>query len=158
MKPIPKPLLRRLVLTLLVGTGCLLVGIAFYFIEKDSSFLFLSLLIFLFSMCRAFSTLFMVKRNSYVVLEGTCQSIHPMLLCKCNEIIMEDAEGNPSRLMIDRSQKLRPGESYRFYFKTPSGISPGKNPLFEKALLTDNLLGIESIELLSTTSDTNSAE
>ena len=43
MEPIPKPLLRRLVLTLLVGTGCLLVGIAFYFIEKDSSFLLLLL-------------------------------------------------------------------------------------------------------------------
>ena len=40
MEPIPKPLLRRLVLTLLVGTGCLFVGAAFYLIEKDTSFFF----------------------------------------------------------------------------------------------------------------------
>lgn len=38
MEPIPKPLLRRLVLTLLVGTGCLFVGAAFYLIEKDTFF------------------------------------------------------------------------------------------------------------------------
>lgn len=53
MEPIPKPLLRRLVLTLLVGTGCLFVGAAFYLIEKDTSFFFLSLLFFLFSICKA---------------------------------------------------------------------------------------------------------
>ncbi len=156
MEPIPKPLLRRLVLTLLVGTGCFLVGAVFYFVEKDTSFLFLSLLIFIFSIGKACSILFMAKTNSYVVLEGICQSIHPMLLCKCNEIILEDMEGSQMRLMIDRSQKLRPGEGYRFYFKTPAGISPGKNPFFEKALLTDNLLGIEPIEPSATTSDTNS--
>jgi len=46
LEPIPKPLTKQLVLTLLVGAGCLFTGITFYFIEKDSVFLSLSLLVF----------------------------------------------------------------------------------------------------------------
>ena len=156
MESMPKPLCKRLVLTALVGTGCLLVGIIFFLLEKDTSFLYLSVLIFLFSTVKAISTFLMAKNNSFVAIEGTCISIHPMLLSKCNEVLLEDANGNGIKLLLGRNQKLHTGTPYRIYFKSASGISLGKNPFMEKALLTDNLLGIEPIELPLTTSDTNS--
>ena len=154
MESMPKPLFKRLMLTSLVGTGCLIVGIIFYLMERDASFLFLSVAIFLFSIGKAVSTYTMAKTNSYVIVEGICISIHPIPLCKCNEIILEDLEGNNLKLMLGRNYRLRHGLAYRIYFKTASGISPGKNPFMQKALLTDNLLGIEPIEPSSTISDT----
>ena len=156
MESMPKPLCKRLVLTTLVGTGCLLVGIAFFLLEKDTSFLYLSVLIFLFSAVKATSTFFMAKTNAFVTIEGTCTHIQPVLLSKCNEVILEDTNGNNIKLLLDKNQRLHTGTPYRIYFKSASGISPGKNPFMEKALLTDNLLGIEPIELPPTISDTNS--
>lgn len=155
MESMPKPLFKRLVLTALVGIGCLFIGTVFYLMEKDTAFLYLSVIIFLFSIGKAISTFIMAKTNSYVTIEGTCLSVHPMFLCKCNEVIMDDFNGNNLRLMLGRNHKLHPGIRYRIYFKTASGISPGKNPFMEKALLTDNLLGIEQIESTPTTSDAN---
>lgn len=40
MEPIPKPLLRRLVLTFLVGTGCFFTGLVFFLHEGDTSFFY----------------------------------------------------------------------------------------------------------------------
>lgn len=78
-----------------------------------------------------------------------------MLFCNCNEIILEDMEGNSLRLMLGKNQKLHRGVYYQIYFKTPSGISPGKNPLMTKALLTDNFLGMEPVEPPGTISGTH---
>lgn len=155
MEPIPKPLTKRLVLTLLVGTGCLFTGIAFYFMENDPVFLSLSLLVFFCSVCKSIFLFFQIRNRSYAVIEGTCLSIHPLFLRNCNEVLLEDMEGNSFHLLLGRNQKLHPGIYYRIYFKSSSGIFPGRNPLMEKALLTDNLLGIEPAEPPSSTSCTN---
>ena len=45
MEHMPKPLLRRLALTLLVGAGCLFTGSVFFLHERDASFLILSILL-----------------------------------------------------------------------------------------------------------------
>lgn len=155
MEAIPKPLFRRLVLTFLVGIGCLFIGIAFYFMENDLAFLYLSALIFFCSICKTIFLYFQIANKTYFVIEGTCQSIRPLFFRNCNEIILEDTDGNSLQLLIGKNQKLQPGMYYHIYFKSSSGISPGRNPLMEKALLTDNLLGIELTEPPSTTSGTD---
>ena len=48
--------------------------------------------------------------------------------------------------MIGKDHKIRTGLSYRFYFRESDGISPDRNPLLKKALLTDNLLGVEEMK------------
>ncbi len=53
MEPMPKPLLRRLVLTLLVGTGCFFTGLVFFLHERDTSFFILSILLFAGSAAKA---------------------------------------------------------------------------------------------------------
>lgn len=155
MKTIPKPLYNRLVLTFLVGTSCFFIGLAFYFLEKDLSFLCLSGLIFFCSIGKTILLFLQMIHKSYLILEGTCLSIRPILFCNCNEVILEDTDGNSLRLMLGRNQKLHCGMYYRIYFKESSGISPGKNPLMAKALLTDNFLGMEPAEPPDTISGTD---
>ena len=53
MEPMPKPLLRRLVLTFLVGTGCFFTGLLFFLHERDTSFFILSSLLFIISAAKA---------------------------------------------------------------------------------------------------------
>lgn len=145
MEPMPKPLLRRLVLTFMVGTGCFLIGLVFFLREEDVPFFALSIMLFLFSCGKGILFFLQVKEKSYTVLEGTCTDVHMNLLGGTQNICLADAEGNEHRLVIGKDHKIRIGLSYRFYFRESNGISPGRNPLLKKVLLTDNLLGVEEI-------------
>lgn len=146
MEPMPKPLLRRLVLTFLVGTGCFLIGLVFFLREEDVLFFALSIMLFLFSCGKGILFFLQVKEKSYTVLEGTCMDVHMNLLGGTQNICLADAEGNEHCLVIGKDNNIRIGYSYRFYFRDSNGISPGGNPLLKKALLTDNLLGVEEMK------------
>ena len=148
----PKPILKRLFFTFLVGCSCFFVGIAYYYMADDSIFLWLSLLVFVCSIFKSFSLYFIVKRNTYCTIEGTCKQMQRLLIQNCNRIILESSDGETLELLLDKNYVLNPGASYRIYFKTDSGISPGRNPIMEKALLTDNFFGIERIDASPTTS------
>nr|WP_300858688.1 hypothetical protein [uncultured Acetatifactor sp.] len=143
MEPIPKPLLRRLVLTFLAGGGCFLIGLVFFLREGDMPFFTLSILLFLFSCWKGILLFLQVEKKAYTVLEGICTDVRMNLLGSTQYICLSDAEGNEHCLVIGKDHKIRTGLSYRFYFRDSDGISPGRNPLLKKALLTDNLLGVE---------------
>ena len=51
----PTPLKRKMLLTALVGIGCLLVGVAFTIFAKDTMMLFLSIAVCAFCFFRAFT-------------------------------------------------------------------------------------------------------
>ena len=72
MEPMPNPLLRRLVLTFLVGTGCFFTGLVFFLHEGDTSFFILSILLFAGSAVKAILLGLQIKRKTYFVLEGIC--------------------------------------------------------------------------------------
>ena len=146
MEPIPKPLLRRLVLTFLVGTGCFFTGLVFFLHEGDTSFFILSILLFAGSAIKAILLGLQIKRKTYFVLEGICTDVRMNLLGGTQNISLADAEGNEHRLVIGKDHKIRTGYSYLFYFRNSDGISPGRNSLLKKALLTDNLLGVEEMK------------
>lgn len=145
MEPIPKPLLRRLVLTFLVGTGCFFTGLVFFLYEKDVSFFILSALLFAGSAAKGILLCHQIKKKSYTVLEGTCTDVRPKLFRNSRDIFLTDKDGNEHRLLVGKDHKIRPGLSYRFYFKSPDSIPPGQNPFMTKAALTDNLLGVEEL-------------
>ena len=90
MNNIPKPLIWRLALTLLVGAGCLFVGVGFALKENDKSFLFLSSVIFVFSLIKAIASFVMIKKKSYVTMEGIVLNIRPLIFKKANEITLKD--------------------------------------------------------------------
>lgn len=70
--------------------------------EKDLSFFLLSTLVFFLSLCKTVLLFLQIVRKSYIMIEGTCLGIHPMLFCNCNEIILEDMDGNSLRLMLGK--------------------------------------------------------
>lgn len=145
MKPIPKPLLQRLILTFLVGTGCFFTGLVFFLYEKDVSFFALSSLLFAGSAAKSIQLCLQIKKKTYVVLEGTCTDVRPKLFRNHRDIFLTDKDGNEHLLLVGKDYKIRPGISYRFYFKDQNSTLPGQNPFLAKAALTDNLLGMEEI-------------
>ena len=146
MEPIPKPLLRRLVLTFLVGTGCFFTGLVLFLHQKDISFFILSILLFAGSAIKAVLLGLQIKRKTYFVLEGICTDVRLRLFRNSHDIVLTDQDGNEHLLRIGKDQKIRPGVSYRFYFRTSESIQSGQSPLLAKAVLTDNLLGMEEIK------------
>ena len=78
----PSPLKRKILLTFLVGIGCLLVGIAFTIFAKDTMMLILSIAVCAFSFYKAFTMFRTAAKRDYEVVEGTCMSIVPKLLNK----------------------------------------------------------------------------
>ncbi len=146
MEPIPKPLLRRLVLTFLVGTSCFFIGLIFFLHERDISFFILSILLFAGSAVKALLLDLQIKRKTYFVLEGICTDVRLRLFRNSHDIVLTDQDGNEHLLRISKDHNIRSGVSYRLYFKTSDSISSGQNPLLTKAALTDNLLGVEEIK------------
>ena len=146
MEHTPKPLLRRLVLTFLVGTGCFFTGLVFFLHERDISFFILSILLSAGSAAKAILLGLQIRRKSYTVLEGTCTDVRLKLFRNTHDIVLTDQDGNEHLLRIGKDYKVRPGLSYRFYFRTSESIPSGQPPLLAKAALTDNLLGMEELK------------
>ena len=119
MEPIPRPLPQKLALTLLVGAGCFLTGLVFWFSQKDTAFFLLSSVIFLYSCIRAASLFRKIRGKSYLVLECICTGYCPKLFVKYREIYLLDSKGVSHTLLIGRDYKIRTGCSYRFYFLSP---------------------------------------
>ena len=100
MEPIPKPLLRRLVLTFLAGGGCFLIGLVFFLREGDMPFFTLSILLFLFSCGKGILLFLQVEKKAYTVLEGICtvaQQCQDLLLHRLQLLGMEHRQGFPER-------------------------------------------------------------
>lgn len=77
MEHIPKPLLRRLALTSLVGAGCFFIELVLFFREGDTSFFFLGILLFIGSVAKAmFLTKAALADNLLGVEETIDESSH----------------------------------------------------------------------------------
>lgn len=146
MEHTPKLLLRRLVLTFLVGAGCFFTGLVFFLHQKDISFFILSILLSAGSAAKAILLGLQIRRKSYTVLEGICTDVRLKLFRNTHDIVLTDQDGNEHLLRIGKDYKVRPGLSYRFYFRTSESIPSGQPPLLAKAVLTDNLLGVEELK------------
>lgn len=140
----PSPLKRKMILTALVGIGCLLVGIAFTVIAKDKMMLLLSIAVCAFSFYKAFAMFRIASKKDYEIVEGTCTVIVPKLLNKFRKIKITDDEGNETTLLLAKQSKVAIGERYRFYFKKTTRVTLG-NEYFDSALSSDCFLGYEPI-------------
>ena len=138
----PSPLKRKMILTALVGIGCLLVGIAFTAIAKDTMMLLLSIAVCAFSFYKAFAMFRIASKKDYEIVEGTCTAIVPKLLNKFRKIKITDDEGNETTLLLAKQSKITIGERYKFYFKKTTRVTLG-NEYFDSALSSDCFLGYE---------------
>ena len=147
MNSIPRPLQQKLILTFLVGIGCFVIGLALSVSLKDKTLLYLSAAILIFSAIRSFSLYFRIKSGSYYILDGICISVTSMPFRKNCTAFLEDSAGNSRLLHLSKDYRVRPGFSYRLYFRCPPDFSIKQSPFLEKAYLSENLLCVEVISL-----------
>lgn len=140
----PAPLKRKMLLTAIVGIGCLLVGVAFTIFAKDMMMLFLSIAVCGFSLYKTFTMFRVASKKDYEIVEGTCSAIVPKLITKFKKIKITDDEGNETTLLLSKQSKVSIGERYRFYFKKTTRVTLG-NEYFDSALSSDCFLGYEPI-------------
>jgi len=140
----PVPLKRKMLLTAIVGIGCLLVGVAFTIFAKDMMMLFLSIAVCGFSLYKTFTMFRVASKKDYEIVEGTCSAIVPKLITKFKKIKITDDEGNETTLLLSKQSKVSIGERYRFYFKKTTRVTLG-NEYFDSALSSDCFLGYEPI-------------
>lgn len=144
IKEAPSPLKRKLFLTCVVGTVCLLVGIAMFLFLKDRMMLFLSLAVCVFSAGKAIDYYQVITGEKYEIVEGTCVAVMPKPLRKYRKIKIMDDNGNESTMLLGKQSKVKIGYRYRFFFKETQHISLGSEYL-DSAMSSDCFLGYEEL-------------
>ncbi len=140
----PAPLRRRLILTVLLGFACLLIGLAVFLFAKDQIMLLLSAVVCGLSLCKAWSFYHTICKQNYEIVEGTCVGIVPKPMRKYRKIRIMDDEGTESALLLSKHSKIKIGFRYRFYFKSTQRLTLGSE-YFDAALSSDCFLGFEEL-------------
>lgn len=144
MKQIPKPLLRKILITPLIGAGCLLLGVSMYLGAGDRTLLLLSGVLFLSCLVKGFFYYRIASRNRYEIVFGTCTRIMPQMFGRLRKIQIMDKDGIETTLQLPKDCRFRIGEQYQFYFTQGNGVLLGPASI-RTALTTDSFLGYELI-------------
>ena len=143
---LPPPLFKQLVLALLVGTGCFLFSILFYFCTGDCILLILGTVLFLGSISNGLSLYQLIKKKTYYCLEGICIYRQYTLKKYCQVQITDDT-GEIYHLQLPKSSQIQTGLRYRLYFKNSFQGKEVSYPLYiKKTLQTEAFLGLELLE------------
>lgn len=140
----PKVLFRKVILTLVVGIGCLLVGGAYFLFSGDRTTLMLSAIILVFSTGRTLSLYRSVIAGSYEVVEGTVVAVKARPLRKHSIVKVMDDDGLETSLRLGKQAKVKIGYRYRFYFTKVPALSLGSEYL-DAALSHGGFLGYECL-------------
>lgn len=144
LKNSPKVLCRKVLLTAVVGVGCLLIGSAYFLFSGDMTTLLLSAAILIFSLVRTWELYRMVAGNSYTVVDGTVVAMKAKPMRKhCIVKIMDDA-GLESSLRLGKQARIKIGFRYRFFFAHMPQTSLGSEYL-DAALSHGGFLGYEEL-------------
>lgn len=142
MKQIPRPLLHKILITPLIGAGCLLLGVAMYLSDGDRTLLLLSGVLFLTCLVKGIVYYRIAVRNKYEVVCGTCTRIIPQMFGRLRRIQIMDEDGTETTLQLPKDCRFRIGEQYRLFFTQRTGLPIGPASI-RTALTTDSFLGYE---------------
>lgn len=144
LKNCPKALTQKMLLTALIGAGCLIVGAAYFIFSRDSVTLALSAFVFVFSAIRSAGLYSAVTKQQYEAVEGTCVGVSSKAFRKQFTVKLMDDAGIETSLRLGKQTKIRIGSRYRFYFKKGERLSLGSE-YFDTALSSDHFLGFEEL-------------
>jgi hypothetical protein len=144
LKNCPKALAHKILLTALIGAGCLIVGSAHYIFSRDRITLALSAFVFVFSIVRTIGLYSTVTKQKYEIIEGTCTGVSSKAFRKQITVKIMDDAGIETSLRLGKQTKIRIGFRYRFYFKKGEHLPLG-SAYFDTALSTDHFLGFEEL-------------
>lgn len=141
-KPIPQPLLRKIIITPLLGAVCLVFGLAAYLGAGDRTLLMLSGVLFAACIFKGIQHYRIAKSGRYIIMCGTCIRIAPQFIGKLRKVYLMDDDGIEITLQLPKQHRITIGSRYCFYFAHSSGISVG-NDYLDTLLATDSFLGYE---------------
>lgn len=144
MKQIPKPLVHKILITPLIGAGCLLLGVAMYLDAGDRTLLLLSGVLFLSCLVKGFFYYQIASHIRYEIVYGTCTRIMPQMFGRLRKIQIMDKDGIETTLQLPKDCRFRIGEQYRLFFTQQTGLPIGPASI-RTALTTDSFLGYELI-------------
>ena len=144
-KPIPQPLLRKIILTPLLGAVCLAFGLAAYIGAGDRTLLILSGVLFATCIFKGIQHYRTARSGRYLTVCGTCVRIAPQFMGKLRKVCLMDDDGIEITLRLPTQHRVTIGNRYRFYFAQSSGVSVG-NDYLDRLLATDSFLGYELAE------------
>lgn len=145
MKQWPPVLLRRWLLTVALGLGFLVVGLAVWLALRDRTFLYLSGVVFLLSLGRAVMLFRCFLLGDYEVLEGVCIQTAQFPLQRYRKVRFMNAEEQEFTLMLGKQQRVQVGSQYRLYLQRGKNL-PLPGGWLSASLAAGNLLGIELVD------------
>lgn len=143
-KDISEILLKNILFTLLIGTGCLLVGIVYYIYAKDKVFLVLSSLVFAFALLHSIELYRVMENQQYKTIEGTCTGLSTRFFQKYVGIHILRQDGVETLVHIRKGSNIKVGMRYRFYLnmKKPCSVN---NKYLNTALSENHVLSFEEL-------------
>jgi hypothetical protein len=156
IKTAPAPLQRKLLLTVLIGALCLLVGVAMFLFFRDAMMLMLSTAVCIGAILKGVSLFRVIFKEQYETIEGTCIFVSQNPIRKYRKIKIMDDNGNESSLLLNKQDKIKIGYRYRFYFKDTNRLTLG-NSYLDTAFSNDCFIGFEELGEFHCTKSENNA-
>lgn len=141
---IPTPLFRKILFSVIIGVGCLLVSTVYCMSGNDSILLYMGIAVFCFSLWKAWSVYRISVKQQFELLEGICTTISCKPIGKLQIVKITNADGVESTLRLLKNCRLKVGEKYRFYFSETNSALTGNNYL-DTVLTTGSFLGYEAL-------------
>lgn len=141
----PNIILKKFIGGILIGIGCLAVGIISYIVYIDFKMLILSSLITCGMFVKSFFTYRRFKDGKYITVTGTCTNIVRNLFARYKTVEIATEDEN-LELYLPKETKLSLNEKYIFYFsKKPKDTTIIVNQYITSRLNVDNFLGYEKL-------------
>lgn len=147
---IPQPLLRKIILTPLLGAVCLVFGLAAYLGAGDRILLMLSGVLFISCIVKGIQYYRLSISGRYMVVQGTCVRIAPQFIGKLRKVYLMNDDGIEITLHLPKQLRITIGSRYRFYFTQRLGPLVGSEYL-DALLASGGFLGYEQDEMPSPT-------
>ena len=141
----PAALLKKLVLTAVIGPTCFLFGTVYYLYAKDEVFLCISLIVMVACLFKAAKLYSVISKKQYFELNGVCIRITGKPFSKYRKIRLLDDNLIETELVLKKDSKISIGYQYRFYLlKRPDIGLQLTNEYVMTVLGNDSLLGYEN--------------
>ena len=140
-----KIILRKIVITSLIGAGCAVLGISAGIAFRDRVFVLLSLAVFVMSLAKAFNLYLIDKQRKYFEVSGVCTGITPGWFTGTKTVKIETEE-NEYEVIVPKNVKIREQQKYTLCFKQIGDTSALDNNFIKARILSDNFIGITSAD------------
>ena len=139
-----KIILHKIVITVLIGAGCTVLGISAGAAFKDRVFVILSLAVLLMSIMKAYDLYLTSKKGRYFEISGICTEVTPGKLTGTKKVRILDKD-KEYEVVIPKNVKIKAEHEYTLCFKNIADISALDNNFIRSRLLSENFIGFSRI-------------